>query len=180
MAQVYEIAQLRRKLRDIITRAQALKQKLRSLDRTKETMFGQRVKTSAINAIMVPVLDECDLLAAQIATDLEAIPMTVWAEEYRLGNPPDFRNWDLGVGSDPGTITAEQEGGTITFTAYIATPADGEVYELVDAEDPENSGRVFTLSGGPHSTSVMSSTVTPVGMVDNASDARMRLILRER
>jgi len=181
MAKVYEILELARQVNDTISRMTSLDSTLSALDVTKETMFEQGESTATIATAMNAVLDECDALASLIATDLDAIPIgTTWAEEYRLGSPMEFRSWNLDFGSTPRTITTYEEGGLVTIGVYIATPADGDIYQLVGAEDAENSGREFTLNGGGHTTEVIKSVAGVSGAVDNADETKMRLILRER
>jgi hypothetical protein len=179
MAEVYEILELVRQVSDIISRTNALDKKLSALYNTQETMFKQGETTATIKTAMNAVLDDCDAIAAQIATDLDAIPMTVWAEEYRIDNPLTLHHWDIDLSGSPKTIRAEQGDGTASGT-FIATPADGDRYELVNPEDPENANTEFQLSGGGHSTSIINSTTGLVGGVSNSSDTKAKIILRQR
>jgi hypothetical protein len=156
-------------------------------------MFAQRETPTIIKTAMENVLDECDAIASQIATDLDAIPMTVWAEEVRIGNPVNFKNIDIDVQSsvDPtrSFITFKDEGG---FIENVHLFLYGDVLEIVGPEDSENAQLIEvddnttgSAPADPSSNDFYTTVATSLpGGVDRTGvgpfDQKARLILRER
>jgi hypothetical protein len=154
-------------------------------------MFAQRETPTIIKTAMENVLDECDAIASQIATDLDAIPMTVWAEEVRIGSPPNFHLWVVDVVSDADAnytyIQMSEEDGTPMVGVH--TYLDADVVELVSPSNSENAQEVEVeniVGGAPADPQTFGFYCdTMPGGVDslysnNTEDRTMKLILRER
>lgn len=173
MANVYTIQQLTQQVSSIISREHALISKLLSLEATKETLFSQNAGTALIATTMNNVLDECDELASLIATDLDAIPMTVWAEAVHIGGPVNYKS--LGINVSTKEISFRDESGTL-IAVHLFTA--GDVVEIVNPEDKENAQEVV-VSATVATTGFETVDSIPGG-VANTSDERGHLVLRER
>jgi hypothetical protein len=184
MAQVLEIKQMMERVNAIRAQVGALHSALSAAYRTQEAMFRHGDTTSTIKTAMNQILGDLDTMAADIAADLDAIPISVWAEEVRIGNPTNFKmisiDEDDAANSGKSKLTALQEDGATEIASWVF--ANGDVVEIVTPEDSENA-QEFTIDSAPPETTsaIWSTTGTDLaGGVDNLTDEKAKLILRER
>lgn len=176
MAAVFQIKELINRVQDLKKRTRALNSTLRSARRTEQTMERQGESPAVIGAVITPILAECDALAAQIAADLGAIPMTVWAEEVRLKSPVNLTRVAI-TANDAGNgkiATLDNGNSGINAMTFVA----GDDIELVNPEDLENAVTT-TIAAAPAPTAMAVWTTDLLG-IDNAVDTQVRLLLLDR
>lgn len=191
MAEVYELQDLARRVRDLRRQTVALRSTIRSARQTERVMVRQGSTTTAISAVITPILAECAGLAATIATQLDALPMTVWAEEVRIGNPVNYKALEI-IDDQDGShslITFNDEGGSLLPTHLFVVD---DVLEIVNPEKGRHAQTVIvddtTADGDPADADPTSSGFHGLGVIPGSPDAQgivntdtsAKLILRER